>query len=403
MAVKSWRRCGQLAPYTRAGYSSAQGLGGFAGSQRFSPAVLWPYGRPLKVRIPSETYPRTFPYCVFAIAERGVEQVFEAWDPGFVRSADWAGTAIAAPRPAAGSNSARRRLIWVRSFDLDMEPPSVRQNRSFNISFICREPTLVAEMKLAPHLGPLSNSRKPKHPEIREAVWLWSTVCPCCSVKRGSTSTQDHSREASWDAGRASHFLCQPDPSEPPIAHHRLRRDVEHLRGLFDTEPAKKAQFHHPGLSRIDNLQALHGVVESHKLNGSVGGHVRDFVQVDRRGMELAAAAPFLRRAGARRVDQNPPHNVGANRVEMRPIPPIRGFRIHQVQVCLMNQSRRLECAAWRLAPHAALRHSAQFRIHQRHHAFQRCLVAVAAGMDESGDVRWSRCCHVLPEFLQSL
>src|SRR5215831_9095728 len=146
MAVKSWRRCGQLAPYTRAGYSSVQGLGDFAGSQRFSPAVLWPYGMPLKVRTPSETYPRTFPYCVFATAERGVEQVLEAWAPGFVPSADRTGIAIAAPRPAAGSNSARRRLICFRSFDLGMNPPSVRQNRSFSISSICREPTLVAEI-----------------------------------------------------------------------------------------------------------------------------------------------------------------------------------------------------------------------------------------------------------------
>src|SRR5215475_14181527 len=131
MAVKSWRRCGQLAPYTRAGYSSVQGLGDFAGSQRFSPAVLWTYGTPLKVRTPSETYPRTFPYCVFATAERGVEQVFEAWDPGFVPSADWAGVAIAAPIPATGRSSARRRFIRVRSSELDCDISLLSGLRSF--------------------------------------------------------------------------------------------------------------------------------------------------------------------------------------------------------------------------------------------------------------------------------
>src|SRR5215471_9811816 len=68
-----------------------------------------------------------------------------------------------------------------------------------------------------------------------------------------------------------------------------------------------------------------------------------------------------------------------------------------------MDKGRRLECAPWRLSPHVALRHSAQFPIHQRHHAFQRCLVAVAPGMDESGNVGWSLWCHVRPEFLQSL
>ena len=61
------------------GYSSVHGVGGLAGSQRFSPAVVWPYGTPLNVKTPPSRNPRTLPYCVFAIAERGVEQLPGPW------------------------------------------------------------------------------------------------------------------------------------------------------------------------------------------------------------------------------------------------------------------------------------------------------------------------------------
>src|ERR1035441_5213185 len=62
-----------------AGYSPSHGLGGLAGSHRFSPPVSCPYGIPLKVKTPPSRNPRTLPYCVLAIAERGVLQFPGSW------------------------------------------------------------------------------------------------------------------------------------------------------------------------------------------------------------------------------------------------------------------------------------------------------------------------------------
>src|SRR5208282_3766302 len=99
----------------RAGYSPSHGLGGLAGSHRFSPLVSCPYGIPLNVNTPASTYPRTLPYGVFATAERGVEQLPGAWCAAvLVLSEALAGRASAAPIPAvAGRSSAWRRLIGV--------------------------------------------------------------------------------------------------------------------------------------------------------------------------------------------------------------------------------------------------------------------------------------------------
>src|ERR1035437_2666157 len=109
----------------RAGYSPSQALGGLAGSHRFSPPVFCPYGIPLKVSTPASTYPRTFPYCVFTTADRGVEQLPGAWCAAVLvlsdASAVWAN---AAPNPAVvGRRSACRRFTSVRYLELDISSP----------------------------------------------------------------------------------------------------------------------------------------------------------------------------------------------------------------------------------------------------------------------------------------
>src|ERR1035438_10442137 len=106
----------------RAGYSLSHGVGGLAGSQRFSPLVFWPYGIPLNVNTPASTYPRTLPYCVLATAVRGVEQPPGAWCAAvLVLSAALADWASAAPSPAlAGRRSARRRFIGLRFLKSDI-------------------------------------------------------------------------------------------------------------------------------------------------------------------------------------------------------------------------------------------------------------------------------------------
>src|ERR1035437_1944579 len=100
----------------RAGYSPSQALGGWAGSHRFSLPVFCPYGTPLNVSTAASTYPRTLPYCVFATADRGVEQPPGAWWAAvLVLSEAMADRPNAAPIPAvAGRRSACRRFTSVR-------------------------------------------------------------------------------------------------------------------------------------------------------------------------------------------------------------------------------------------------------------------------------------------------
>ena len=98
----------------------SHGLGALAGSQRFSPPVFAPYGIPLNVKTSPSTKPRTLPYCVFATAERGVEQVPGSWCAAVLVLSDArAVPASAAPMPAvAESSSAWRRLSWLRFSEL---------------------------------------------------------------------------------------------------------------------------------------------------------------------------------------------------------------------------------------------------------------------------------------------
>src|SRR5580704_15572441 len=123
--VQVCRFCGQFAPYTRAGYSSVHGMGGLAGSQRFSPAVVAPYGTPLNVKTPPSKNPRTLPYCVFAIAERGVDTLPGSWCAAVLMLSDAsAGSPATMPIPAVAerSNASRRVSICIEDSDMNTSP-----------------------------------------------------------------------------------------------------------------------------------------------------------------------------------------------------------------------------------------------------------------------------------------
>src|SRR5580693_4476820 len=121
MLVHGCRVCGQFAPYARAGYSSRHGAGDLAGSHRFSPAVVAPYGTPLNVSTPPSTNPRTLPYCVFATAVRGVDTFPGSWcEPVFTLSEPNADLLSAAPNPAVVDSSSASRRVRITCFDFAM-------------------------------------------------------------------------------------------------------------------------------------------------------------------------------------------------------------------------------------------------------------------------------------------
>ena len=60
----------------------------------------------------------------------------------------------------------------------------------------------------------------------------------------------------------ARQFLQQPHLRGLPLAHDRLRRDLQHLRGLLDTQSAKESHLDDATLARIDGRKRGQGIVE---------------------------------------------------------------------------------------------------------------------------------------------
>src|SRR5262245_10901592 len=62
-------RCGALGPYASASRTAVHLAGATGGMNLFLPAVLAPYGMPLKILIPATSVPRTRPYAVSAVTD----------------------------------------------------------------------------------------------------------------------------------------------------------------------------------------------------------------------------------------------------------------------------------------------------------------------------------------------
>ena len=77
----------------------------------------------------------------------------------------------------------------------------------------------------------------------------------------------------------------EPGTREPPVAHHRLLRDVQHLTGFFDAQSAKEAELNHLSSSRIDPLERSEGVVQRADLRADRRTMARQIIEIDRRRM----------------------------------------------------------------------------------------------------------------------
>ena len=51
---------------------------------------------------------------------------------------------------------------------------------------------------------------------------------------------------------RALQFIEEPGPGKFPVAHDALRRDLQNIGGLLDTQAAEKTQLNHLFLVRIE-------------------------------------------------------------------------------------------------------------------------------------------------------
>ena len=82
-------------------------------------------------------------------------------------------------------------------------------------------------------------------------------------------------------------------------------------------------------------------------------------------------------------IDEDLAHQLGRQRKEVGPALQRHAVHIHESQVDLMNERRRLQCVPRRFAPETAARHAAQFVIHDRDQAVERRGVSLAPGQEQ--------------------
>ena len=100
--------------------------------------------------------------------------------------------------------------------------------------------------------------------------------------------------------------------------------------------------FHDAALSCVAHRQRLERLVESQHIDGRRPGRWRDLIQSHHRDV----AAPFAGTPSPGVIDQDLTHQPGCHREEMRPVVERQAVNIHESQVDLVDQSRRLEGVA---------------------------------------------------------
>src|SRR5262245_58701444 len=101
---------------------------------------------------------------------------------------------------------------------------------------------------------------------------------------------------------------------------------------------------------------------------------------------------PSLRRlARASDIDQDPPHQLGADCEEMGPARPADSPNIDEPDVQLVDEGRRLKCGIRLFAGHVVVGESVEFSVDERYQSVARALVASRPGLQESGHFRRRR------------
>lgn len=131
----------------------------------------------------------------------------------------------------------------------------------------------------------------------------------------------------------------EPRPGGTPVALHRLRRDAECGRYLFNRKPAIKAQIHNLGLPRIPFTEFLESFIKGDELIGTLPNQCQRVCQFD----AIMIAGAFYRGAAACIGDQNPAHCLGCGGIEMTAIFPIGSCSAKQLDPCFVDECRGLQ------------------------------------------------------------
>ncbi len=83
-------------------------------------------------------------------------------------------------------------------------------------------------------------------------------------------------------------------------------------------------------------------------------------------------------------IDEDLAHQLRRHRKKVRPVLQRQSVHIHESQVDLMHERRRLEGVPRLFALETAARHAAQLVIHERDQTVERLGVALAPGQEQS-------------------
>jgi len=161
---------------------------------------------------------------------------------------------------------------------------------------------------------------------------------------------------AYWTWGESGGFsiqmireLCpQPCFRDRPLPLHRSGRDSDDFGGFINRKSTEVAQLDDPFLLWVEGREAPERLIEGRHFDA--GGDSGRFV-IDQRHT-LPAGAPFACSPRSGAIDENPPHDLCGDTVEVRPILPVHAVLIHQPDICLVNQGRGLKRMAGSLRPH---------------------------------------------------
>jgi hypothetical protein len=107
-------------------------------------------------------------------------------------------------------------------------------------------------------------------------------------------------------------------------------------------------------------------------------------------GNLLRPAASLVRPAGSRGIHQDATHQAGTDGDELRAILPLHLPDIHQPQVHLVDERRRLQRVSVTLARHVAARETPQLAENDGQELVEGRIVALVPGEQESCDLRLS-------------
>ena len=180
----------------------------------------------------------------------------------------------------------------------------------------------------------------------------------------------------------------QPRSRDPPIAHDRLRGNVENLGRFLNGESAKETQLDDLGPPGIDPEQGIQRVIQPTDLGGTGRLQRRKPVEIDRAGMAraLTLSTALQGRTGPRGVNEDSPHHPCSDRQKVHAISPGDFFHVDQSQIRLVDQGRGLQRMARTLLAHVAVRQASQLDIEERGQLIERGNISPGPRLQETGD-----------------